>query len=57
MGSVTDCAAELIQLMGRFKLDEWVLPILDSPTAPDLLTQVAAALASTPARPVESPAR
>ncbi len=49
IGSVADCAAELTQLMARFKFDEFVLPILELATARDLMARVAAALDLTPA--------
>jgi 5,10-methylenetetrahydromethanopterin reductase len=50
MGSVADCAAELTQLMTRYQLDEFVLPILDLATAHDLLARVATALPAAEAR-------
>jgi len=46
MGSVSECAAELRELVARFGLDEFQLPILDMESAPDLMVQVAQVLAA-----------
>ncbi len=45
MGSVAECVAELTHLMTRYGMDEFLLPLLDMETAPQLMAQVAAALA------------
>jgi 5,10-methylenetetrahydromethanopterin reductase len=45
MGSVSECAAELTRLVTQLGIDEFVLPILDMASAPDLLAQVAQVLA------------
>ncbi len=50
MGTPAECAAELGGLMARLGIDEFMLPLLDIPTAPELMAQVAAVLALAPPR-------
>lgn len=47
MGSVAECAAELTELMVRYNLDEFLLPVLDLKTAPELMSAVAQVMAAT----------
>jgi 5,10-methylenetetrahydromethanopterin reductase len=44
MGSIPECAAELARLMTHYHIDEFMLPILDMETAPELMAQVAKVL-------------
>jgi 5,10-methylenetetrahydromethanopterin reductase len=46
MGSAAECAAELGELMARLEIDEFMLPLLDPASAPDLMVQVASVLAA-----------
>jgi alkanesulfonate monooxygenase SsuD/methylene tetrahydromethanopterin reductase-like flavin-dependent oxidoreductase (luciferase family) len=47
MGSVAECAAELTELMARYNLDEFLLPVLDLKTAPELMAEVAKVMTAT----------
>ncbi len=47
MGSVAECAAELTELMARYGLDEFLLPVLDLKSAPGLMAEVAKVMAAT----------
>jgi len=44
MGTVEECAAELIDLMSRYQIDEFSVPIYELETAPQLMAEVAAVL-------------
>ena len=44
MGSLSECAGELAALINTYHIDEFMLPILDMETAPELMAQVAAIL-------------
>lgn len=46
MGTVQECATELTQIMERYGMDEFLLPVLDLEDAPTLMAEVAEVLAA-----------